>query len=457
MSNTAESLRSDSNPLAGEILEEDEFQEFVAEVRGQLEVLEVILIDDVLGSEERLAAFRAYHTIKGAAGLCGFPHMEELAHLAEQILETRKKFEELGPELLAGLRLTWTEADAVMTALVETRAEPHLHAPTIKKIRRIATEAGVLGIRSGIPRVSLPTPPLGQLLIVKGLVTETDVSAAHSAQLAGDPRRLGEILVANGKVSPEDILQALHRQKNADRLQRAETRPLDGIADGLDGALARLRTLVADTAPAESVLNELAVLSRELKGLAARDRHTPIENIWRTLKNVAGTLANREGKELAVESIGGGVSLCNDKANALKSAAIHVLRNAIDHGLEQPAERLAAGKTARARLSFEAKQSEHAVEITMRDDGRGIDPAAVLNKAVEKNCLGDLDPTSLSDEEQMNLVFLPGFSTSEKVSSLSGRGVGMNAVRHFIESVGGSVSLTSKVGQGTTVHIRLPD
>jgi two-component system chemotaxis sensor kinase CheA len=167
-------------------------------------------------------------------------------------------------------------------------------------------------------------------------------------------------------------------------------------------------------------------------------------------------LAHALGKEVVLEQEGQDTAADKDVIEMLGDPLVHLVRNSLDHGIERPDERVAAGKPAQATVRLRAAQEPDAVVIDIIDDGRGIDPVRIKQRAYERGLITEGQLEALSDQDAVNLVFLPGFSTAEKISDVSGRGVGMDAVRASVEAAGGSVRLSSTPGEGSRVRLRVP-
>jgi two-component system chemotaxis sensor kinase CheA len=194
----------------------------------------------------------------------------------------------------------------------------------------------------------------------------------------------------------------------------------------------------------------------EVQEAVMQTRMQPVGNLFQRFPRVVRDLAGKLGKRCRLEIDGRGVDLDRTILEGLGDPLTHLVRNAVDHGMERPEERVAAGKDAEGVVQIVAAQQGGNVRITITDNGRGIDPVRLRNKAVEKGLLGAAEAQALSDREAVHLIFAPGFSTAEKVTDVSGRGVGMDVVRSNIEKLGGHVDVHSAVGRGTTIAITIP-
>ncbi|NNH08080.1 chemotaxis protein CheA, partial [Cellulomonas fimi] len=201
---------------------------------------------------------------------------------------------------------------------------------------------------------------------------------------------------------------------------------------------------------------QLNLIASELQDGVMRTRMQPIEHVWSKMPRVVRDLAAVCGREVRLELVGGDTELDRSLLEAVKDPLTHLVRNAVDHGIEPPAERVAAGKPAQGVLELRAYHAGGQVVVEVRDDGRGIDPEKVAASAVRKGLRTPEQVASLGQAEMLGLLFLPGFSTAAEVTNVSGRGVGMDVVRTRIEAVGGTVDVESTVGVGTSWRLRIP-
>lgn len=202
-----------------------------------------------------------------------------------------------------------------------------------------------------------------------------------------------------------------------------------------------------------AVINRIA---EEMQDAIMQIRMMPVSFIFQRFPRLVRDITRRLGKEVELVLEGEDTEADKNIIEALADPLIHILRNSLDHGIELPATRLGAGKPARGRLLIRASQESDRVLIEVSDDGKGIDPAMVRRKAHQKGLIDAATMERLSDQDAVNLVFLPGFSTADTVSDLSGRGVGMDVVRAAVEKVNGTVHLSSTHGQGTLIRMSLP-
>lgn len=219
-----------------------------------------------------------------------------------------------------------------------------------------------------------------------------------------------------------------------------------------EGSLS-MRDLVREIKDRQALVSRIA---EEMQGAVMAVRMMPVDNVFQRFPRLVRDTARRLGKRVELLVEGGETEADKTVVEALADPLIHMVRNSLDHGIEEPAERIAAGKPEDGTLRLEARQGNDQVVIRVIDDGRGLDPAKLRRRAVEKGLIDPDRAAALSDAEACELIFLPGFSTAAEISDLSGRGVGMDVVRSTIAKSGGRVALSSTPGQGTCVEISLP-
>ena len=312
----------------------------------------------------------------------------------------------------------------------------------------------------------LATRRLGEILVERG-----DLSHSELHQVLISQKPLGAMLSERGLVSDQEVHSALveqsavrearqeRKQQDAVSSIRVSAAKLDQLVD-LVGELviaqARLSQTVGGLENQElnSISEEIERLSDELRDSTLGIRMLPIGSTFSRFRRVVRDLSSDLGKEIELETEGADTELDKTVIERLGDPLVHLLRNAIDHGIEAPGERERAGKPRQGKVTLSAMHSGGNVLICITDDGQGMDLDRLRQKAVERGIISD--GADLSDKEVTNLIFAPGFSTASKVTDVSGRGVGMDVVRSNIESLRGSVEIESQPGQGCTVRVKLP-
>jgi two-component system chemotaxis sensor kinase CheA len=274
-------------------------------------------------------------------------------------------------------------------------------------------------------------------------VTSVEPKAAAAPAPAGKPK------------------QGADGAKKASQTVRVDIGRLDkllNLVGELVIARARIERLVQEARLREfdDPLSQLGRISGDIQELVTKLRMVPVSFIFERFPRLIRDISKNLGKDIQLVMEGQETELDRTVIDEIGDPMVHVIRNALDHGIETPAVRAAAGKPEQGLLKISAYQEGSGVIIEVSDDGKGIDPEKVKAKAIERGLLTEEDAPSLSDEEAIQFVFLPGFSLAAVVSDLSGRGVGMDAVKTKVEALGGQFDVSSKVGVGTRVFVRLP-
>jgi two-component system chemotaxis sensor kinase CheA len=266
--------------------------------------------------------------------------------------------------------------------------------------------------------------------------------------------------VAKAKPAAAPVLHASEPQPK-DNTIRVGTDVLDRIMNMVGelvlirNRLTNLQGRIGDLEVTQAVGN-LDVITSDLQMAAMKTRMQPIKKVFGRFPRVVRDLARTLGKEVELELVGEETDLDKNLVEALSDPLVHLVRNAVDHGVEMPAERLAAGKSRGGTLRLSAEQDGDQILLIIRDDGKGMDAEILRGKSVEKGLLEEDAALRLTERECFELIFLPGFSTKEEISDVSGRGVGMDVVKTRITQLNGSIEIESKVGVGTTIKIRVP-
>ena len=316
------------------------------------------------------------------------------------------------------------------------------------------------------------TPRLGDMLVSVGAVSQDKLSQVLSTQEAsrGMPAvakaKIGDLLEAQAGVAPEVVAAALGKQQKIREAAPSEERYIRVQADRLDAVINLLgelviagagATLLARATHQEALIEanlHMNSLIEEIRNGTLGLRMVPVGETFSRFRRVVRDTASSLGKEVVFEIVGGDAELDKSMVEKIADPLMHLVRNSLDHGLEPPQERLAAGKPAAGKLVLSARHETGAILIRIEDDGRGINRERVLQRAWNRGLVEQ--GVVPSDDEINMLIFEPGFSTAEQVTNLSGRGVGMDVVRRNIEALRGSLRLNSDPGKGLQVDIRLP-
>jgi two-component system, chemotaxis family, sensor kinase CheA len=415
----------------------DLLPDFIGESIEYLEAAEGALLAleaDPTDQESVNVVFRAFHTVKGTSGFLGLERIQELAHHAESLLSRVRDGEIAFVGGVADLSLRASDLLKAVIQLLRS-AEPG------SEVLLPAEYAHVLQILSAPDAVlASDTVPGPDDAIAEAEAEDTAASAAEPSK------------AATRRAPPE---------ADADHSVRVRTDRLDRLVD-LVGELVVAQAMVTQdphVGSPEGVelakkIVQAGKIVRELQDLSMGLRMVPFRPAFQKITRVVRDVSKKSAKQVEFVTEGEDTEIDRSMVDIISDPLVHMIRNAIDHGLELPHEREAAGKPARGVLRLTAYQQGGGVVIELSDDGRGLNRDKILAKAVEK---GLVEPDRvLLDHEVYALIFAPGFSTAEKVTDLSGRGVGMDVVRRSIESLHGRVEIDSKPGAGTSFRIVLP-
>jgi len=357
---------------------------------------------------------------------------------------------------------------AVEVPLVVTAVSPSAAGPPqilAAKPEAVALPAKAVSGAEGKPRRP-SSGKLGALLVERGSLTAQGLALAVQKQEGGDQRPLGEILLGLGLCQAQEIQETQQILDSRDRESGTET-----IRVGVN-VLDRLMNLVGELVLArnqllqvssntqdpgfQAVSQRLNLIATELQGEVMKTRMQPIVTIWNKFPRTVRDLSQSCGKQVRLEMEGQDTELDRTIIEAIKDPLTHLVRNSMDHGIETPEARRASGKDGTGILKLRAFHEGGQVNIEISDDGAGLNSDRIRQKAVERGLISAQQSAAMADRDVFNLIFLPGFSTAEKITNVSGRGVGMDVVKTNVEKIGGLVDVHSTPGRGTTVRVKIP-
>jgi two-component system chemotaxis sensor kinase CheA len=458
------------------------------------------------------AVFRAFHTVKGGAGFLAIEPMVQLCHHAEDLLNVARN----GALVLDSAQMdALLEALDLLNAMMDAlRSGASMAMPPPALLKRLTPGAAAPG--APVPAAApVAAPPAdgsiddsefeALLDSLYGTAAPGTVPAAAPASSTIEDDEF-EALLDNlhGKAAPgaapmpagntigedefESLLDSLHGKGGApgavtmpapaapapapapaparapaaaETSVRVDTGRLDALvhrAGELVLVRNRLQSLAqksGDEALAQAA-GELDRVADELQGAVLSMRMQPVGRLFQRFPRIVRDLARQLGKEVDLVTEGEGTDLDRSLVEALADPLIHLLRNALDHGLEMPEERLKAGKSRRGSVRLSATQRGERIVISVADDGRGMNPEVLKRKAVEKGVIDEAQAARLSETECYELIFRPGFSTAAQISDISGRGVGMDVVKTRVAELGGTLQVRSRLGQGSELELTVP-
>jgi two-component system chemotaxis sensor kinase CheA len=415
-------------------------QDFIAESREHIESAEAALLElenNPKNNEVLNQIFRCFHTIKGMAGFLNLNAINGLAHAAENLLDMARKEQ---------LLLTGTNCDAVFSSI------DMLKSMLVDLEKAIESGSGV-------------SEPAGLSALLEHLHTCADGQAETASTPPNDPvlDEKTDQTIDTLLDTPAKETEKKNGQTTAGGIEKIKvnTTKLDDLIN-MTGELAIAQLMIAEEVK-QSVQTDSALfrkvaqqnkIVRELQELSMSMRMVPIQGAFQKMSRLVRDLSKKAGKNVRLITSGEETELDRNIVEKITDPLVHMMRNSVDHGIETPEERKAKGKPPQGTVRLSASHQAGSILIEIEDDGRGLRREKLIQKAVEKGLISAHQ--ELSDQEVFGLIFQAGFSTAEKISDVSGRGVGMDVVRKNIESLGGKIDIQSTPDAGTTFLIRLP-
>jgi two-component system chemotaxis sensor kinase CheA len=451
MSVAADPNSASVNPLASD---PELIGDFIMESREHLTAIELQLLtldQDPANSEAINAIFRGFHTIKGMAGFLDLDPVRDLAHEVETVLDLARNAKltvnsSVIDRILEGkdyLNVWMTELEAMLrTGQTPTGPEA---AGLLEAIRGLVT--GVPAIAAELPAAAPAAQPA-----TPGLM---ELAREVAAPLAADNAL---------ETAPAEVVEASRSSEARSvgaRSIKVETAKLDYLVD-MVGEMVISQSLVRHDPDLSAGLkprlarnlSQLARITDDIQRTAMSMRMIPVGQLFQKTSRLVRDLSRKAGKLVELELAGEETELDRNIVEELADPLMHMVRNSVDHGIEVPADRIAAGKPAQAHVTLKAGHQAGHIVIQISDDGRGLSREKILRKAREKNLIEA--GVELSEGEIFALIFQPGFSTADKITDVSGRGVGMDVVRKQVQKLRGRIDVISKPGEGTTFLLKLP-
>jgi len=393
--------------------------------------------------------FRAVHTVKGTSSFLGFDQMTNLAHNYEDVLNKIRKKELVVSGDVMDIMFEAYDFMKVLLERIEKKDTTHVHLDDI----------------------------INKLTSVSGQNPENEVSKQTET---GDGKDIQPVKDADREeekdpqAEKEESNQAGDTTKTStgraiDNTIRVDVGRLDGIMN-LVGELVLGRNRLAQISDQMKQIYEGSSIEKELSGTFSqldfittelqmavmKARMVPMSKVFNKLPRLIRDLCRESGKKIELQIFGAENELDKSIVEELNDPLVHILRNAADHGIESPDDRIAAGKPEKGCVTIQTRQEGNHMAITIADDGRGLDPEKLKAKATQRNLITKDQARDMSNSEACNLIFAAGFSTAEKVTNVSGRGVGMDVVRTNVQKLKGIIEISSEIGKGTTFTIKLP-
>jgi Chemotaxis protein histidine kinase and related kinases len=481
-SNTKETemARDNANQSSGtktEIIEEvdPEFlNDFLVETKEHIENIEMSVLaleTDPSNTELINSLFRSFHTIKGLAGFVNQDLVRRIAHQTETQLDKCRKGEAQVSKGFVDLVLASSDLLKKICENLDLNHESKFMQLVEQHLERMASGGNLsepgLENNGNQDYQAIKIDKIGEILIGQGLdpnaVDELLVKQADHPEL-----KLGQLAVKEKKVDPQDVIQSLRIQEKASNIlnsgngyTRVSALKIDNLVDMI-GELVIIQSQIEQDAVKRLGTNDSLVtnllrmekISKDIQNISMSLRMVSLKSTFQKISRIGRDTIAELGKNVNLEITGEETEIDRGVAERILDPLVHLVKNAISHGIENESERPAKGKSIQGQVKINAYSKRGNVYIEITDDGSGIDPEKVYQKAVEKKML---DPEKIyTNEEIIGVVFQPGFSTAEMVSNVSGRGVGLDVVKTEISKIGGKVEINNQPGQGCTFTLKIP-
>ncbi|HUV49804.1 MAG TPA: chemotaxis protein CheA [Anaerolineae bacterium] len=448
-----------------EVQDESLLRDFIIEGLEYIDEIEVNILNleqDPENKDYINNIFRPFHSIKGVASFLNLDQIRELAHSLETLLDRARNGE---LSVTSGvIDVILDGADGLKAMIVKLRDDFGGKPEEPLKIDLPALMARIESVKVENPEIQ-ERKKVGEILVEEGVITkEVLEQGLKIAKQTVPPKKIGEILIAECKATPKQVSGALRNQANPDMdtaATRVNIKKLDDLID-MVGELVITQSMIRQSPIIQANgdrkltknIAQLTSITSELQRTSTRLRMVPIKQSFQRMSRLIRDLSKSSGKLIDIVTEGEDTEIDRNMVNEIYSPLVHMIRNAVDHGIELPEERVKLGKTEKGMIQLRAYHGGGNVVIEISDNGKGLDRDSILKKAVENGIIDDSH--GLSDQDVYKLIFLPGFSTAAKVTDISGRGVGMDVVKQAVEKLRGKIEIYNVYGKGVTVTARFP-
>jgi two-component system chemotaxis sensor kinase CheA len=450
---------------------DEEIREFLIESTENLALLDSDIVQLEKHPEDLAlisSAFRTIHTIKGTCGFFGYTILGSVTHITENILsQLRDRQRILTPDLIS-LILEAVDAVKVLLANIEetgTEGEDST-GPLRARLEQahLSCKAAAAYQAAAEDPVPHPDPDTSvefhKIHTVAAQTPREEAPGVILAMTVAEPGTQASQESTSSKADAADLSREAKDGQLADSTIRVDVGLLNRLMNLVGELVLARNQLLQDTSAQNASLQKtsqrLNLITSELQEGVMKTRMQPIGVVWNKLPRVVRDLAAQCGKQIQIEMEGAGTELDKTIIEAIKDPLTHIVRNSCDHGIEFPADRITQGKRQEGLISLRAYHEGGVVNIEISDDGAGIHPEKLKAKAIQKGLIRLEQAAQMSTRDALHLILMPGFSTSPQITSISGRGVGMDVVKTNIEKIGGSVEVTNREQGGTTVRIKIP-
>jgi two-component system, chemotaxis family, sensor kinase CheA len=447
-----------------QIQDESLLRDFIVEGLEYIEQIEVNILNLEKNPEDKNyinAIFRPFHSIKGVASFLNLDKIRDLAHELENLLDKARNNELAVTQPVIDVVLEGADVLKLIITELNGRLEGNISEETDFDISSLVKRIELVGKGK---QDSAGVANIGQIFLEEGYITPEDLDKGLKIKEANPNKKLGEVLISEGKLTPKQVSNALRRQSEmAAEISsiRVDTRKLDDLID-IVGELVINQSMVQQDIKNLSnmdrnLIRDIGQLSRivsSLQRLSTGLRMVPIKQTFQRMSRLVRDLGRSNGKSITVELVGEDTEIDRNMVEEIYNPLVHMVRNSVDHGLETPDERVRSGKRPEGLIRLRAYHRGGSVIIEITDDGRGLDRGKILDKAMKSGVITSGE--GLSEQDIYKLIFVPGLSTAEKVTDVSGRGVGMDVVKQAVGKLRGKIDIESVAGKGSTFFVSFP-
>ena len=460
-----EASKEESRPSEkAEVQDESLLRDFIIESLEYIDEIETNTLNLEQEPENKdhiNAIFRPFHSIKGVAAFLDLEQIRDLAHDLETLLDKARN-DEL-PMTSQAIDVVLDGADALKAMITRLRDDLEGKVPESLDIDISALRKRVKAAQQGISDTE-KTLKLGEILVEDGAVTQESLEEGLKAAQAESSKKIGEILIDEGKVSPKQVSQALRKQSKQamdTATIRVDVKKLDDLID-MVGELVITQSMIRQNPIIQSNMDrklakdisQLSSITSELQRTSTSLRMVPIKQTFQRMSRLVRDLSRKVGKSIGIVMEGEDTDIDKNMVDEIYNPLVHMVRNAVDHGIESGEERIKSGKPEKGLIQLKAYHRGGSIVIEISDDGKGLDKDKILKKAIENGVINSSQ--GLSDQEIYKLIFHPGLSTAKEVTDVSGRGVGMDVVKQAVEKLSGKIEINSVYGKGTSIMTFFP-
>lgn len=469
-----------------EMLQDPEMKEIVSSFLEETKEIFESLDKDLVELEQNAQdfdllnqIFRAFHTIKGTSGFLGLEKLQQVTHKCEDILNKLRKAEaKLTPELMDTILLSFDTIQLIVDKIEKDKTE---NINVTKTMKELDKSLQILEGRKPTTQTTKKkkTGSTAKKATKKGTKRKTKKQEAKSkeSEVVSEKEQLEESEIASEEAeqpqtstnSSDQVIKRVLEQSKTDTTIRVDVERLDELLNIVSelvlgrNQLQQVNNQATISLEGSQITRELAdatkqidLMTNELQLVVMKTRMVKIGKVFNRFPRLVRDLSKETHKKIKLEITGEETELDKTLIEEINDPLVHLVRNSIDHGVESPEDRKANGKEPEGTITLSASQEGNNIVISIVDDGGGINPAKIKEKAISKGLITEEKANELSEKEAFNLIFLPGFSTAETVTNISGRGVGMDVVKTNVRKLRGIIDIDSEVGKGTTVKIKLP-